>query len=161
MCETIAWRHGFAVILLLASAVLAPPSLAREDSRYARWELPGLDREALSRADLEQGTTLIVVWASWSPRCRGMAAKIDRLTEVWGGQMRVVSVVFQEDPESVRETVNRTGLATPVYLDLSGDFSQQHEVSTLPMLLIFRAGELAFRGKLAASPDAVIQRVLK
>ncbi len=147
--------------LLLASLLLAPLSLAKEDDRLNRWELSALDGTPFTHADLEQGTTLIVVWASWSPRCRDIAARIDRLAQDWGSRIRVVSVAFQEDPESVSKTVNLTGLATPVYLDLSGDFSQQHEVSTLPMLLIFRDGELAFRGKLAASPDAVIQRIVK
>ena len=69
-------------------------------------------------------------------------------------------MVFQEDAEAVRETVGRRGLESPVYLDLSGDFSKQHAVTTLPMLLIFRDGELVFRGKLAANPDPVIERVL-
>ncbi len=158
-------RHGSlaAVTLILAlGGVPASPCLARDDvPRLDQPSLPGLDRAPLTEADLEHGTTLLVVWATWSPRCRGVAARIDRLAEVWGGAARVASVVFQEDAESIRETVGRSGLDAAVYLDLSGDFSRRHAVTTLPMLLIFRDGELAFRGKLAASPDAVIERILE
>ena len=121
MYKRIAWRHGFAVTSLLASVVLTPLSLAREDD--SGWELSALDGTPLTRADLERGTTLLVVWASWSPRCRGIAARIDRLAQDWGTRIRVASVVFQEDPDSVRRTVNLTGLEAPVYLDFSGDFS--------------------------------------
>ncbi len=73
----------------------------------------------------------------------------------------MASVVFQEPAEKIREVVRANGLHAPVYLDLSGDFSKQYAVTTLPMLLIFRDGELAFRGKLGASPDPVIERALE
>ena len=89
-----------------------------------------------------------------------MARRIDRLAETWSEEARVASVVFQEDRETVRAAVARQGPRGPVYLDLTGVFSKQHAVSTLPMLLIFRDGERLFRGKLAANPDAVIGRVL-
>ncbi len=149
-------RYGLPAAIL-ALAVMSTPADVAPD----RLTLPGLDRDPLTAADLEQGTTLLVVWASWSPRCRGVAARIDRLAEAWSHEARVASVVFQEDPATVREVVARVGLDTPVYIDLSGDFSKQHAVTTLPMLLIFRDGALAFRGRLAASPDPVIERTLR
>ncbi len=157
-----AMRHGLAVTLTLALASIpSPPSVAQDEAaRRDRLTLEGLGGERLTVAELEAGSTLLVVWASWSPRCRDVAARIDRLAETWSGEARVASVVFQEDPATVREAVAQTGLSAPVYLDPTGDFSQQHAVTTLPMLLIFRDGELAFRGKLAANPDAVIERIL-
>ncbi len=155
-------RHGLAVTLTLTLAAWpALPAAARDaatgDDRLA---LPGLDDGQLTAADLARGSTLLVVWASWSPRCRDLGARIDRLAATWSDRARVASVVFQEDPETVREAVEHGRLQAPVYLDPTGDFSQQHAVTTLPMLLIFRNGELAFRGKLAANPDAVVERVL-
>lgn len=146
--------------LALALGLLAPSGLAQDDVAHDRLALPGVDHPPLTVSDLEHGTTLLVVWASWSPRCRDVAARIDRLAETWSDQARVASVVFQEDPEVIREVILRSRLNTPVYLDLTGDFSQHHAVTTLPMLLIFRAGELVFRGKLSANPDAVIERII-
>ncbi len=163
-------RYGLLILALIVTS--APVGVAQDGvaqdgvaqdgvTRRDRLTLRGLDREPLTAADLEQGATLLVVWASWSPRCRDVAARIDHLAKTWSGEARVASVVFQEDPETVRAVARRAGLSTPVYLDLSGDFSKQHAVTTLPMLLIFRDGELAFRGKLAASPDPVIERTLR
>lgn len=151
-------RHGLALALILA---LAPPCAAQDDTADRnRLVLQRLDGEALTVADLGRGTTLLVVWASWSPRCRDVTSRIDRLAKTWGGQARVASVVFQEDAETAREAVDHRGLEAPVYLDLSGDFSKRHAVTTLPMLLIFRDGELAFRGKLSGNPDPVVERIL-
>ncbi len=138
-----------------------PLTAAQDDVRSGdRLDLPGLAGDSLTVADLDRGATLLVVWASWSPRCRDIGERIDRLAETWSDRARVASVVFQEDPETVRQNVDRQALRAPVYLDPSGDFSKQHAVTTLPMLLIFRDGELVFRGKLAANPDAVIERFL-
>ena len=148
---------------LILALVVAAPFSAGQDAAPGRdrLALPGLDGGQLTTADLERGTTLLVVWASWSPRCRDVAAGVDRLAETWSGKARVASVVFQEDPETAREAAGGQGLGPPVYLDLTGEFSKQYAVTTLPMLLIFRDGELAFRGKLAANPDAVIERILE
>ena len=154
-------RAGTPALLALLLTWVAVPILAQDEAPAStRLTLPGLDREPLTAADLEHDTTLIVVWASWSPRCRNVGAQIDRLAESWSDRARVASVVFQEPAEKIREVVATTGPRAPVYLDLSGDFSKQHAVTTLPMLLVFRDGELAFRGKLGASPDPVIERVL-
>lgn len=154
-------RVGTSALLALLLTWVAVPILAQDEAPAStRLTLPGLNREPLTAADLEQGATLIVVWASWSPRCRNVGAQIDRLAETWLDRARVASVVFQEPAETIRGVVATKGPAAPVYLDLSGDFSKRHAVTTLPMLLIFRDGELAFRGKLGASPDPVIQRVL-
>ena len=157
-------RYGL-LALILASALM--PALARDDTGRGRLDagsgglvLPGLDREGLTADDLEKGTTLLVVWASWSPRCRGIAARIDRLAETWSDRARVASVAFQEEADTVRKAIGRGRHLAPVYLDLSGDFSKRHEVTTLPMLLVFRGGELAFRGRLSADPDTVIERAL-
>ena len=154
-------RAGIPALLALLLTWAVVPILAQgEAPASTRLTLPGLDREPLTAADLEHGATLIVAWASWSPRCRNVGAQIDRLTETWSDRARVASVVFQESAEKIREVVATKGPAAPVYLDLSGDFSKRHAVTTLPMLLIFRDGELAFRGKLGASPNPVIERML-
>ncbi len=145
---------------LLAILALASPGHA-QDAPASGWPaLPALADEPLAAADLAEGATLLVVWASWSPRCRDIGARVERLAETWSNDARVASVVFQEDPETVREVVAESGLSAPVYLDLTGDFSKRHAVTTLPMLLIFRDGERVFRGKLAANPDPVIERAL-
>ena len=149
-----------ASLLLVLSCVSALATSEEIRATPGRDALQGLDGGTLTADHLDQGTTLLVVWASWSPRCRDIAKRIDRLVETWSDDARVASVVFQEKPETVREFLADGCPRAPVYLDLSGEFCKRHAVTTLPMLLIFRDGELAFRGKLSANPDPVIERVL-
>lgn len=143
--------------LALSLPFLSPARLAAD----AGIVLPGLEVGRLTEADLEDGTTILVVWASWSPRCRDVAARVAALAETWSGRARVASVVFQEEPSAVRRFLAGQNLGSPVYLDATGAFSKRHAVTTLPGLLVFEGGKAAFRGKLPADPDPVIERALR
>ncbi|MEE8524669.1 MAG: TlpA disulfide reductase family protein [Thermoanaerobaculia bacterium] len=130
-----------------------------------RVTLVGLESGQLSEADLEHGVTILVVWASWSPRCRDIVARINALAASWSSRARVASVVFQEDPATVRhflddQSLDGKDLGSLVFIDTSGAFSKKHAVTTLPSLLVFDSGKTAFRGKLPAAPDPIIERAL-
>jgi hypothetical protein len=106
--------------------------------------LRGLGGEQLAESDLSQGTTIIVVWASWSPKSRDIVARVN----------------FQEEREAVEGFLAGKGLAAPVFLDGDGAFSKKYAVATLPGLLILKDGQVAFRGKLPDDPDRVIGEIL-
>ena len=139
--------------VLLALALTAVPSAADAGERT---NLPGLDGGTL---DLE-GPLVVVVWASWSPRCRDVVTRVNELQRKWSGTARVVTVVFQEEPAAVRRFLTGKNLRVPVYLDETGSFSKKNAVSTVPWLLVFRDGAAAFGGKLPANPDPVVERAL-
>src|SRR5947207_15784825 len=50
--------------------------------------------ERLNEADLARGSTIVVVWASWSPRSRNIVERVGPLAGRWGSQARVVTVNF-------------------------------------------------------------------
>ena len=77
------------------------------------WRLPGLDGGQLTSGDLARGATVVVVWSTWSPRCRDIVPRVNRLASAWGGRARVVTVNFQEEPAAVREFLAGKGLAAP------------------------------------------------
>jgi thiol-disulfide isomerase/thioredoxin len=144
---------------LLASLVLA---LAATGTLHAEGlTLPGLDGGKLDTAQLEQGPAIVVVWASWSPRCRDVVTRVNALARKWSPRARVVTVVFQEEGETVREFLAGKGMRPPVYLDSAGAFAKKYGVTTLPGLLIFRRGQADFRGQLPVNPDPVIERALE
>ncbi len=118
--------------------------------------LQGLQGDRLSEADLSQGSTIVVVWASWSPRSRDIVGRVNSLVEKWGGQARVVTVNFQDERSNVEGFLAGKGLNAPVYLDLEGTFSKKHSVATLPGLLIVKNGRVVFSGKLPDDPDRTI-----
>jgi len=146
------------LLTLLAATVIvaaSDPGLAEEHVR-----LPGLDGGEISGRDLKAGPVLVVVWASWSPRCRDIVPRMNALENAFSGKARVLSVVFQEEADAVRRFLDGQGLRVPVYVDRTGSFSKQQAVSTVPWLLVLVDGRAAFSGKLPADPDPVVERAL-
>ncbi len=140
------------VFLLLAGASL---------EAQGGWRLSGIGGESLSDADLGQGTTVVVVWASWSPKSRDIVDRVNQIAERWSGKARVVTVSFQEERAAVAGFVAGKGLRTPVFLDPDGAFSRKFSIATLPGLLVIKDGQVAFRGKLPEDPDAVIAQQVR
>ncbi|PYQ62401.1 MAG: hypothetical protein DMF53_13020 [Acidobacteria bacterium] len=109
----------------------------------------------LTDADLGHGTAIVVVWASWSPRSRGIGERVGALASRWGGRARVVTVNFQEDGAVVERFVGK-GLGAPVCLDPEGNFSRNYKIATLPGLVVLKDGQAVYSGKLPDDPDSVI-----
>lgn len=142
------------IALGLALILTALPAAAQD------FRLPGLGGGSFSEADLSRGATIIVVWASWSPRSRDIVPRVNAIAERWGGRARVVTVVFQEEGDAVQRFLAGQDLRPPIYLDRDGEFSKKYSVATLPGLLIVRDGVVLDRGKLPDDPDPLIARHL-
>ncbi len=71
-----------------------------------------------------------------------------------------MTVNFQEKPPAVRRFLSGQELSAPVFLDTSGAFSKRHAVTTLPGLVIYKNGRVAYQGKLPADAEALIGRTL-
>src|SRR6478672_894961 len=86
-------RCPSALLLLLPLALAggAGSLSAQEDS------LSCLGGTRLGETELAHGTTIVVVWASWSPRSRDIVERVNALAGRWGGRARVVTVNFQEE----------------------------------------------------------------
>lgn len=106
----------------------------------------------LTDADLAQGSTLVVVWASWSPRCRDIDQRVRQLADRYGNRARVVAVNFQEDRQTASAFLADHPMNVPVYLDQDGTFSKKHAITTLPGLLVMQNGVASYRGKLPDDP---------
>jgi len=119
-----------------------------------------LKGEQLSEAELSQGTTIVVIWASWSPRSRDIVERVNPLAQRWGGRARVVTVDFQEEASAVQGFLAGKNLAAPVFLDSDGAFSKKYAIATLPGLLVLKDGQVAYRGKLPDDADRVIAGIL-
>jgi thiol-disulfide isomerase/thioredoxin len=143
------------VCLLLALALLTAAAGAPAQDRG----LSGLRGERLGDAEMAQGTTIIVVWASWSPRSRDIVERVNPLASRWRQHARVVTVDFQEDRQVVETFLAGKGLDAPVFLDADGAFSKKYAVATLPGLLIVKNGRVAYHGKLPDDPDRLIAEI--
>lgn len=140
--------------LLLALAAL--PAAGQDSFR-----LPGLAGGELTRDDLEQGTSVVVVWASWSPRCREIPEQVAALARDWGGRARVLTVNFQEERGAVETFLRGRSMAAPVFLDADGQFGRSYGVTNLPALLVLREGQSLYNGRWPSDVDALLADVLK
>jgi thiol-disulfide isomerase/thioredoxin len=145
-CLTVAALLG---CLLAAAAVLAQEV-----------HLTSLSGERLSDADLAQGATIVVVWASWSPRSRDVVERVKPLAGRWGARARVITVNFEEDRPAVEAFLAGKTLTVPVFLDVDGVFSKKYAIATLPGLLVLKDGKSAYHGKLPEDPDRIIAEII-
>jgi thiol-disulfide isomerase/thioredoxin len=123
--------------------------------------LPGLDQGELREGDFDSGTTILIFWATWSPRCRDIVERSNAVAGRWQGQARIALVDFQETPEEVRAFLADQRPAVPVYLDQDGRLAKKHAITTLPSLLILRDGRVVFQGRLPADVDQAIREALR
>lgn len=147
------------VVALALAAGLAAASARLAAQGGVR--LAGLTGGQLTEGDLASGATIVVIWASWSPRSRDIVERVNPLAQHWGGRARVVTVNFQEDRGVVEGFLAGKNLAAPVFLDPDGVFSKKYAVATLPGLLVVKDGNVAYRGKLPDDPDRVLGELLR
>lgn len=143
---------AFALAILLVGA----PSGAQSGSA-----LPGLNGGSLNPSELGEGSHVLVVWASWSPRCRDIVPRVNEVAARIGGRARVATINFQEEPAAAEAFLAGKGLTVPVYLDRSGDFSKAHAVTTLPGLIVYRDGEVRFQGRLENDAAAQVEGLFR
>jgi thiol-disulfide isomerase/thioredoxin len=144
-------------VALLAAAVAL---LAALPGRAEEVNLACLGGSHLSDADLAHGVTVVVVWASWSPRSRDIAERVSALSQRWGGRARVVAVSFQEERQGVERFVAGKSFGAPVCLDPDGAFSHKYNIASLPGLVVVRDGQVVHRGRLGDDADQVLGTLL-
>ncbi len=139
--------HAKALALALVLSSAASAAVAQGDG------LSCSGGQRISAAELRQGTTLAIFWASWSPRSRDVLQRINAAADKWGSRVRVVAINFQEDPAEARRFLGGRALNVPVCFDVDGSFSQGYHIATLPEFLLLRDGAVVVRGRLDDDAD--------
>ncbi len=146
---------GLALVVLFLTPIVQPLQGQEHGLR-----LPGLEGGEFKESDLENGDTILIFWASWSPRCRDIKQRVEDISRRWGKVARVITVNFQEEPGEIRDFLGTGKTTFPVFLDTSGNFSKKHLITTLPSLLVYRDGDRVHRGRLPAEADAILGKIL-
>lgn len=151
-------RWGAAALILATLLAVTPAARATVDP----FRLDGLDGGSLDERRLNRGPVIVVVWASWSPRCRDIVERVNDLADRWGDRADVLTVNFQEDPAAVRAFLTGHQLKAPVFLDAgNADFSKQFAVTRVPRLLVFKQGATALNVNLPQDADEILRQVLE
>jgi len=155
-----AGRLGWRLSTLLFLFVLVVASASIALAQQPEITLDGLDGGKLHEAELLKQTSLVVVWASWSPHCRQIPEQVAALKREWGGKARVVTVDFEEGARTVREFLANRPMRAPVFLDSDGAFSKKYGVTSLPGLVVFKDGKPVYRGRYPDDPKTVLSPIL-
>ena len=150
-------RRSVALVAVALMALIACGAATSALFAADRVRLPGLRGGELTQADLDRGSIVVVVWASWSPRCRDIVERINALEASLGGSARVVAVDFQEEAPVVEEFLRGKNLGAPVFLDRDGEFAKSMEVTSLPGIVVFKDGAVRLKGRLPGDPGAVAE----
>jgi len=127
----------------------------------SKLQIKGLDRGSLSDSDLNSGTSILIFFAGWSPRCRDVVERANQIQGKWGEKARVGLIDFQESEADIRSFLKGANTTVPVYLDSDGEFSKRFAVTQLPYLLIMREGKVLSQGRLPEDADKAIASALK
>lgn len=141
-------------IVIFCALVWSQPSVAQ-----GGLILHGLRGETFSEADLSRGPTIVVLWASWSPRGRDVVDRVNALHRSWSSKGQVLTVNFQEDRATIEQFTSEQTFQVPVLMDTDGAFAKKYAVTSLPGLLVFRDGQKAFGGRLPDDPDRVLAEI--
>lgn len=152
------WKGLLPVALVLTFVVATgvPAAHAAEDLT-----LPGVNGGSLKSSSLENGTHIMVFFASWSPRCRTIVEQTERLEERFGDRARVLLVDFQEDAAAVRKFVAQHPTELPIYLDRDGAFSKRYAVTNLPHLVVLQEGRTRLETGFPADAAQAVAEALR
>lgn len=143
---------SLSLLLAVAVAVSAPA---------ADWgDLRSLSGEPVAAAELARGKVILVVWASWSPRCRDIVPRINAIARRWSGQAKVIAVDFQEEPADVERFLAGQNLTARVAIDRDSSFAKKHGITWLPGLVVLDDGRAVHAGKLPDDPDSLLASLL-
>jgi thiol-disulfide isomerase/thioredoxin len=146
-------------LLLLLSLLLT--GVFQTEAQPLEVNLRGLSGAALRTSEVASGNTVLVVWASWSPRCRDIVDRLNGLNQRWSGKARVYGVSFNEDAAEVERFLAGKSLGVPTLLDADGSFSKKQAITVLPGLVVVQGGQVTYAGKLPDSPDSLLSGLLK
>ena len=147
-------RRALAAVAAFGLLALAAPQCAT--AAPAQFALQGLGGDVLESRSVAHGVTIVVIWASWSPRCRDLGERVNPLAERWAAKARVVTVNFQEARATAVSFASQQELAVPVYLDSDGEFAKGFGVTNLPGLLVLRDGQPVYSGRFTQESDQVL-----
>ena len=140
-------------LALLLIFVFSPTAEARV--------LEGLKGDQFDSDSLSKGDHIVVIWASWSPKCRTVVPRINEIHNEWSGRAKVVSINFEESPEKARKFLKGKNLQASTYLDSDGSFSKEYRITNLPGLLLIHDGEEAFRGAMPRNTLELIDQTFQ
>jgi len=100
-------------------------------------DLTDFNNKNINLKDHQGKVILVNFWATWCPPCVEEIPSLNKLGEFYKDQkFKIISVDFQETPETLMEFSKRIPINFPVLLDLDGKVSNQWKIFSFPSSFI-------------------------
>jgi thiol-disulfide isomerase/thioredoxin len=137
--------RALAAAAALAVAAGAHAEAATELRAWTGGETPALAQPTLGGGrsdlrDLKGRVVLVNFWATWCDPCRAEMPSFERLrAKLHGRPFEVLTVNFGENPERIREFLERQRIDLPVLLDRDKEAAAAWHAGGLPMTFLVDA----------------------
>ncbi len=112
-----------------------------EDEDRARNEvnftLNDLDGKAWTLKELKGRVVMLNFWATWCPPCRKEMPDLEALYKQFEPQGLVILGISDDDPEKVREFVQKQGTTYPVLLDPGSKVNELLHINGIPKTFVY------------------------
>jgi peroxiredoxin len=117
----------------------AMKSLENEDRERnsANFTLTDLNGKSWTLQELKGKVVLLNFWATWCPPCRKEMPDLDALYTRFEPQGFVILGISDDDPDKVREFVQKQGTTYPVLLDPGSKVNQLLHINGIPKTFVY------------------------
>jgi len=112
----------------------------RDDANFTLTDLNG---QAWTLKDLKGKVVMLNFWATWCPPCRKEMPDLEALYKQFEPQGLVILGISDDEPEKVREFVQKQGTTYPVLLDPGSKVNELLHIQGIPKTFVYdREGKI-------------------
>lgn len=114
-----------------------------QERNEINFTLTDLDGHAWTLKDLKGKVVMLNFWATWCPPCRKEMPDLEALYKQFEPQGLVILGISDDDPEKVREFVQKQGTTYPVLLDPGSKVNELLHIQGIPKTFVYdREGKI-------------------
>ena len=113
------------------------------ERNQVNFTLTDLNGQAWTLKDLRGKVVMLNFWATWCPPCRKEMPDLEALYKQFEPQGLVILGISDDDPEKVREFVQKQGTTYPVLLDAGSKVNELLHIQGIPKTFVYnREGKI-------------------
>ena len=135
--EFSSWMRAAALTATLVMTSMVSTSTGASASMAPSFTLPSRSGDNVSLASLKGKVVMLNFWATWCPPCRKEMPDLEALYKQFESQGLVILGISDDDPEKMREFVQKQGTTYPVLLDPGSKVNELLHINGIPKTFVY------------------------